>query len=150
VDALPQCCDPDGLIWSSPFTRWQGSLAEVSSLDLAVAVTRRALRHRDVDPGQLDGLVLGLTIPQEGSFFGGPTVAAQLGAPGITGPTVSQACATAVAGLHVAAAMISGSGGAHLVVMTDRTSNGPNIVYPQPSAAGGSPRVENLVQQLRA
>jgi acetyl-CoA C-acetyltransferase len=43
--------------------------------------------------------------------------------------------------------MISGSGGAHLVVMTDRTSNGPNIVYPQPSAAGGSPRVENLVQQ---
>lgn len=138
---------PVGLVWSSPFTRWQGRLSEVSSLDLAVNVTARRLRDEGVEPARLDGIVLGLTIPQEGSFFGGPTVAARLGAAGITGPTISQACATAAASLHFAAAMISGNGGTQLVVTADRTSNGPNIVYPAPSSAGGSPRVENLVQQ---
>jgi acetyl-CoA C-acetyltransferase len=34
---------PLGCSWSSPFARWQGSLAEVPSVDLAVAVTARAL-----------------------------------------------------------------------------------------------------------
>jgi len=54
---------PAGLAWSSPFAKWQGSLAEVSSLDLAAAVTTRALADRGVDVGALDGLVLGWTIP---------------------------------------------------------------------------------------
>ena len=35
---------PAGMVWSSPFARWQGSLAETSSLDIAHAVTSRALR----------------------------------------------------------------------------------------------------------
>ncbi|MFC9454500.1 thiolase family protein [Streptomyces sp. NPDC056983] len=138
---------PLGLLWSSPFTKWQGRLGEVSSLDLAVAVTRRALRERDVAPEELASVVLGLTIPQEGSFFGAPTVAAQLGASGITGAMINQACATAVACVQSAASTVVVDGGTHLIVTTDRTSNGPNIVYPAPSAAGGSPRVENLVQQ---
>ena len=30
---------PAGMAWSSPFVKWQGSLAEVSSLDLAADVT---------------------------------------------------------------------------------------------------------------
>jgi acetyl-CoA acetyltransferase len=33
-----------------------------------------------------------------------------------------------------------------LVVTTDRTSNGPQVVYPEPSAPGGSPQIENWVQ----
>ncbi len=44
---------PAGFAWSSPFTKWQGSLAEVSSLDLAADVTARALAERQFDPGQL-------------------------------------------------------------------------------------------------
>jgi acetyl-CoA C-acetyltransferase len=138
---------PQGLLWSSPFTRWQGALSETSSLDLAVNVTRRALRDRKVDTDALDGIVLGLTVPQEGSFFGAPTVAARLGATAVTGPMVNQACATAAASLHTAAATVMTGGGTQLVVTTDRTSNGPNIVYPAPSAVGGTPRVENLVQR---
>jgi acetyl-CoA acetyltransferase len=31
-------------------------------------------------------------------------------------------------------------------VTTDRTSNGPQVVYPKPSAPGGSPEIENWVQ----
>jgi len=37
---------PAGLAWSSPFARWQGSLAELSSLDLAADAHRAPLGHR--------------------------------------------------------------------------------------------------------
>ena len=55
---------PAGFAWSSPLTKWQGSLAEISSLDLAADVAARALAERRVDPAQTAGLVLGWTIPQ--------------------------------------------------------------------------------------
>ena len=44
---------PAGLAWSSPFAKWQGSLAEVSSLELAADVTARALAARGVDPARI-------------------------------------------------------------------------------------------------
>jgi acetyl-CoA C-acetyltransferase len=138
---------PAGAVWSSPFVRWQGSLADVSSIDLAAAVTSRALADRNIDPEIVDELVLGITIVQPGSFFGSPTLAGRIGIPGVTGPMVAQACATGVAALHAAAATVHGQGGVELVVTTDRTSNGPSVVYPVTSAPGGSPAVENLVQE---
>ncbi|MEB3071727.1 thiolase family protein [[Mycobacterium] vasticus] len=138
---------PAGSVWSSPFVRWQGVLADVSSLDLAAAVTTRALSDRSIDVTMVDEVVLGLTIPQQGSFFGAPTLAARIGIPGVTGPMVAQACATGVAALHAAAATVSGGGGVNLVVTTDRTSNGPSLIYPASSSIGGSPTVENLVQE---
>jgi acetyl-CoA C-acetyltransferase len=136
-----------GALWSSPFVRWQGALATVSSIDLAAAVTTRALHDRAIPLEVIDEIVLGITIPQPGSFFGAPTLAARLGMPGVTGPMVAQACATGVAAFHAAAATVAGSGGAKLVVTTDRTSNGPTLMYPDPSAAGGSPATENVVQE---
>jgi acetyl-CoA acetyltransferase len=138
---------PAGAVWSSPFVRWQGALADVSSIDLAAAVTTRALSDRSIDVDIVDELVLGITIPQQGSFFGPPTLAARIGIPGVTGPMVAQACATGVAALHAAAATVAGNGGVELVVTTDRTSNGPTMVYPASSAPGGSPAVENVVQE---
>jgi acetyl-CoA C-acetyltransferase len=138
---------PAGLLWSSPFVRWQGALADVSSLDLATDVTRRALADRGVGVDLVDEVVLGITIPQAGSFFGAPTVAGRIGAPSVTGPMVSQACATAVAALHAASAATVTGGGIELVITTDRTSNGPSLLYPSPAAAGGSPVVENVVQE---
>ena len=137
---------PAAGVWSSPFVRWQGSLADVSSIDLAAAVTSRALAERRIDPEIVDEVVLGITILQPGSFFGPPTLAGRIGIPGVTGPMVAQACATGVAALHAAAATVHGQGGVELVVTTDRTSNGPSVVYPSTSAPGGSPTVENLVQ----
>ena len=128
--------------WSSPFVRWQGPAAEVSSLDLAEQVTTRALRERAIDPDTVDELVLGLTVPQKQSFYGAPTLAARLGLPTVSGPRIMQACATSVACVHAAAA--SGAG-TKLVVLTDRTSNGPHIVYPSAGAPGGTPQSENWV-----
>jgi len=136
---------PAGMAWSSPFARWQGTLAEVPSLELAADVTARALTQRGVDPGQIGGLVLGWTIPQPDIFYGGPTLAARLGAAGISGPMISQACATSVACLANAAGAVTAGAGLQLVVATDRTSNGPQVIYPAPSAPGGAPVSANWV-----
>src|ERR1700754_240774 len=126
--------------WSSPFVRWQGPVAELSSLDVAAQVTARALSERSV--GEVDELVLGLTVPQLQSFYGAPTLAARIGLGAVSGPLIMQACATSVACVHAAAA--SGSG-IRLVVVTDRTSNGPHVVYPSAGAPGGTPASENWV-----
>src|SRR5438132_14253862 len=87
---------PLNLLWSSPFVRWQGSLADVSSLDLAAAVTGDALAQRHVEGDAIDHIVVGLTVPQPHSFYAAPWLAARLGLPGVSGPPVAQACATAV------------------------------------------------------
>ncbi len=131
--------------WSSPFLRWQGPAADVSSLDLAHQVTARALEERGVE-WPVEELVLGLTVPQKEAFYGAPTLAARLGFPGVSGPMIAQACATSVAAVHAAAASQSGSEqGARLVVTTDRTSNGPHLVYPRSSGPGGTAESENWV-----
>lgn len=141
-----RACIPFGGAWSSPFARWQGPFAEVSSLDLAVEVTRRALEDRGIPVGEVSELVLGWTVPQPGAFYGAPTVAARLGARGVTGPMVAQACATSVAAIRVAAMGVeAGDGPSRLVVVADRTSNGPHLVYPSPSAPGGTAQAEDWV-----
>ncbi len=133
-------------LWSSPFARWQGSLADVSGLDLAVAVTSDALSARRVDREAIDSLVLGSTIPQMSSFYGAPWIASRLGMPGISGPHIAQACATSVACLVAAALQVEADADAlPLVVATDRTSNGPVLMYPRTTGMGGSPIVENWV-----
>jgi acetyl-CoA acetyltransferase family protein len=138
---------PAGFAWSSPFARWQGALSEVNSLDLAVDVTRAAFERRGFSAEGLTGLVLGWTVPQRDIFYGAPSVAARIGAPGVTGPMISQACATSVACIHSAAATAEGyDSDVTLVVTTDRTSNGPQIIYPKPTSPGGSPEIESWVQ----
>ena len=138
-------CVPLSAAWSSPFVRWQGPAAEINSLDLAHQVTERALAQRGVQ-WPFHELVLGSTIPQLHSFYAVPTLASRLGLGSIAGPLIAQACATSVACLHVAAASQNGSPmGARLVVASDRTSNGPHLVYPSAASPGGTPRSEDWV-----
>jgi acetyl-CoA C-acetyltransferase len=131
---------PLNAAWSSPFVRWQGPAADVSSLDVATQVTSRALDERGIEG--IDELVLGLTVPQHQSFYGAPTLAARLGLGAVSGPLIMQACATSVAAIHAAAA---GGTGKRLVVLADRTSNGPHLVYPSGKSPGGTPQSENWV-----
>jgi acetyl-CoA C-acetyltransferase len=131
--------------WSSPFVRWQGPAADISAVDLAAQVTGDALARAEVD-WQLSDLVFGITVPQKESFYGGPTLAAGLGLGHTSGPMIGQACATSVACLSWAAATQQLEGdGARLVVVADRTSNGPHLVYPSTTAPGASPDSENWV-----
>jgi acetyl-CoA C-acetyltransferase len=137
---------PLGGAWSTAFCRWQGSFRDLPSGELAEIGARRALADRGVAAEELTQLVLGWTIPQRGGFYGAPTVAARIGAPGISGPMVAQACATSVAAIGLAAAQVeAGDEGLTLVLLTDRNSNGPHIIYPSSSSQGGAPSAEDWV-----
>jgi acetyl-CoA acetyltransferase len=131
--ALSKTFIPYGAYWSSPFCRWQGSIGHLNSLELGAQTAARFLQKAGIPADRLDSLVLGFTVPQKHSFYGAPWVAAMLGAPGITGPVVAQACATSVRVLATAAAEIeSGDRACALGMACDRTSNGPHLVYPNP------------------
>jgi len=109
-------------------------------------VTRDALSAGGYDPAETGQLVLGTTIPQPNTFYAPPWLAARLGMTGIGGPAIAQACATAVACLaQAAAASQLGDGQTQLVVTTDRTSNGPLLVYPRSASMGGAPLATNWV-----
>lgn len=137
---------PYGCWWSTPFVRWQGAFADLHSLRFAAWTGARALARRGIDPAVLDFGVLGFTVPQKGSFYGLPWLAAELGAPHLPGPSIMQACATSARCLQVAASEIAaGAAQAALVITADRVSNGPHLYYPRPNGPGGSGEAEDWV-----
>ena len=141
-----KACIPYGAYWTTPFCRWQGSFGHLHALKFAAEVAVRALDERRISPTVFDGLVLGYTVPQQFSFYGAPWMAGLIGAPTITGPTISQGCATSGRVIANAAMEIeSGTHAALLAVVFDRTSNSPHIYYPNPMAIGGVGEQEDWV-----
>jgi acetyl-CoA acetyltransferase len=139
---------PYGGYWSTPFARWQGSFANLHPIKFAAEVTKRALDERELSPQIFSSLFLGVTVPSKHSFYGSPWLAGLIGAPEITGPTFSQACATSARVIGSAAFEMEAShrdSTAVLCITADRTSNGPHIVYPNPLAPGGRGDAEDWV-----
>jgi acetyl-CoA acetyltransferase len=137
---------PYGAYWSTPFARWQGSLANVNSVELAAHVARGALEARGIEAADFAFGALGVSVPQKHSFYGFPWLAAMVGAADATGPTIAQACATSVRCLAAGAQEIeSGAVDAALLVTCDRTSNGPHLYYPNPLGTGGTGAHEDWV-----
>lgn len=137
---------PYGGYWSTPFCRWQGSLSEQNSVELVARTAGRFLQQREIGAENFDGLVMGFTVPQHRSFYGGPWGAVLAGLPGITGPMVSQACATSARALYEAAAEVEmGMRSGVLTLTADRTSNGPHVYYPSPKGIGGRGATEEWV-----
>ncbi len=129
---------PYGIYWSTPFAKWQGSLAHLHSLKLAANVGRQFLQSKKFPLERIDLGVLGITNPQPSSFYGLPWVTGMMGLEGVTGPTVQQACATSARALQMAAQEIAaGSASCALVITADRMSNGPVVYYPDNTAPGG-------------
>lgn len=130
--------------WCSPFCRWQGSLQNENATELAAATAKRFLQLRGITPNVFDGIVYGATIPQPQWFFDAPYFATLMGNPNISGPRVSQACATSTVCLNYAASSIEAGSNANVLVVTaDRTSNCPNILWPNPAGPGGKPHFES-------
>jgi acetyl-CoA acetyltransferase family protein len=137
---------PAGGYWSSPFCKWQGKLAGLHTVRFAADVTTKALAAREIPASDFDDLVFGWTIPAKEIFYGGPWLAGLIGAPGITGAMVAQACATSAVSLKVAAQGVElGMAQATLVVCADKTSNGPHLYYPNPMGPGGTGKSEDWV-----
>ncbi|MBI5014952.1 MAG: thiolase family protein [Deltaproteobacteria bacterium] len=130
--------------YSTPFSKWQMTLANEHSLQFAAATVSRWLGGKGIDPRTFDYLYLGFTVHQRQAFYGAPWVAALIGAEGMPGCNVSQACSTATTCLYYAAAGLEvGSFSAALAVAADRCSNGPHIVWPNPNGPGGEVIHEN-------
>ena len=137
---------PYGAYWSTPFARWQGSLANLHSVEFAAHVARQEMARRKIDPKCFDYGVLGFSIPQNHSFFGLPWLTGLVGANGVGGPTLMQACATGVRTVLAAAQEIEvGMASTALVLNCDRTSNGPHLYYPNPRGPGGTGAAEDWV-----
>ena len=130
--------------WSSPFCKWQESLQNQHAVELAAATAKRFFELRGITPDIFDGIVFGSTIPQKMWFYDAPWFATLMGNPNISGPRVAQACATATVSINVAASSVEVGNNANVLVATaDRSSNCPNILWPNPSGLGGKPDFES-------
>jgi len=137
---------PYGQYWSTPFSRWQGSFQNLHAMKFAAEITTRFLLSNEISPNDFDELILGITIPQLNCFYGGPWLASMIGAEHVTGPVISQACATGTNTVSMAAQHIeTGVNKNVLVVCADRCSNGPHLAYPNPQAPGNTLDSENWV-----
>ena len=74
---------PYGIYWSTPFAKWQGSLAHLHSLKLAANVGKQFLQSKKFPLEQIDLGVLGITNPQPSSFYGLPWVTGMMGLEGV-------------------------------------------------------------------
>jgi acetyl-CoA acetyltransferase len=130
---------PYGCYWSTPFAKWQGSLQHLHSIELAAWVCRRQLQQRSIDPGIVDHGVLGTTVIQHHGFYGLPWLTGLAGLGHVTGPTLSQACATGVRLLLSGVQEISsGLSQVSLAIAADRCSNSAHVYYPDPKGPGGT------------
>ncbi|KIX14174.1 thiolase family protein [Dethiosulfatarculus sandiegensis] len=130
--------------WSSPFSRWQMSFQNINSIELGAATTRKFLETRGYEAAMFDGCVLGMTIGQKSWFYANPWFCAMMGNDRISGPTVSQACATGATSIYTACmGLESDTYQNMLVATTDRCSNGPHTIWPNPKGPGGEVISEN-------
>lgn len=134
--------------YSSPFCRWQGSLANENAIVLGATTANRWFKHRKIDPTVIDYLYFGFTVVQHHIFYGHTWAAAMLveGKKDLPALLVSQACTTAVTCIYLAATSIElGAYQTGFALVTDRCSNGPHIVWANPLGPGGELESENPV-----
>lgn len=130
--------------WSSPFSKWQGSFQNEVAVELVAKAAKKFFELRGYTPQQFDSIIFGSTIPQKWWFYDSPQFASLIGNPDISGPRVAQACATSTVSVKYAASSIElGEYKTVLVGTCDRTSNGPNIIWPNGAGLGGKPIFES-------
>lgn len=132
--------------YSSPFIRWQGSLANENAISFGAETSKRWFEKKKWDPKMIDYVFLGLTVGQPKMFYGGPWASALTGATETPGVLISQACSTSTTCIFQAAMGIeTGLYKNAYTLMTDRCSNGPHTVWPNPNGPGGQVFSENWV-----
>ena len=143
---LTQAYIPFRGYWSTPFCRWQMSLQNENAIVLGAATAKKALELRQIPAEVLDGCILGWSVAQKSCFYGNPWFTGLMGNDKISGPIFSQACATSATGVGYAGSLVqTGVFGCLLVAMVDRCSNGPHLIWPDPTGPGGKPVSEDWV-----
>ncbi|RLC07990.1 MAG: thiolase family protein [Deltaproteobacteria bacterium] len=130
--------------YSTPFARWQGSLANENAIVLGSNTSKRWLAEKNWDPKMFDYLFLGITIGQHYMFYGSTWAAAMMGATDIPGVTLMQACSTSTTCIFQASTGVeTGLYDNAYCLMVDRCSNGPHTIWPNPTGPGGEVESEN-------
>ncbi|MGM0665275.1 MAG: thiolase family protein, partial [Thermodesulfobacteriota bacterium] len=80
--------------YSSPFSRWQGTMQYENSIFLGATTAKRWMEGKGWDPAMCQYLVFGNTIGQHHQFYSSSWAAALMGAPRISAVALSQACTT--------------------------------------------------------
>ncbi|MBT1074202.1 thiolase family protein [Geobacter grbiciae] len=132
--------------YSTPFAKWQGSLANENSIVLGAATSKRFFESKGWDPKAIEYVLVGSTVYQKQWFYSGPWASALMGAEGAPGILVSQACSTSTFSVFQAAMGIeTGLFENSWCLQADRLSNGPHAVWPNPNGPGGQPVAEDWV-----
>lgn len=137
---------PYGGYYSTPFSRWQGTMANENSIVLGAKTARNWMLSRDYDPTILEYLYYGTTIAQHHMFYSHTWASGILvdNASPLPALMVNQACTTSTTCIHLCASNIeNGAYETAFALMSDRCSNGPHTVWPQPLGPGGEVESEN-------
>jgi acetyl-CoA acetyltransferase len=137
---------PYGGYYSTPFSRWQGSMQNDNSVSLGANTARRWFLEKKLDPTVIDYLFFGSTVAQKHWFVSHNWAAAMLtdDKKFVPGLFVNQACATSTTVLNLCAMNLElGSYDVAYALMADRCSNGPHTVWPDPLGPGGQPERED-------
>ncbi len=132
--------------YSSPFCKWQGQLAAENPITLGAETAKRWFAHSDIDPAVIEYLYYGATVAAYRAFYAHTWASAIImdGQKDISGLYVHQACTTSATCIHLAAVNIeAGTFDTAFTLMSDRLSNGPHVVWPNPRGPGGEVISEN-------
>jgi acetyl-CoA C-acetyltransferase len=137
---------PYGCYYSSPFCKWQGTLANENPITLSAETAKRWFADKDLDPTIIDYLYFGMTVAQYRVFYSHNWAGALMvdGKKDIPGLFIHQACTTSTTCLHLSAVNIEAETFDTVYnLMSDRLSNGPHLVWPNPNGPGGEVISEN-------
>lgn len=138
---------PYGGYYSTPFCRWQGSMQYDNCITLGAKTTRRwFLEKRKIDPTVIDYLYFGTTVAQHHWFFAHQWSGAIItdDKKYVPGLFIHQACSTSTTVLNLLAQGLElDSYNVGFGLMSDRCSNGPITIWPNPLGPGGQPDRED-------
>lgn len=145
MSAFTKAFIPYGGYYSTPFSKWQGSLQHENAIQLGARVSKQWFASKGWNPNELlDYLYLGITIGQQRVFYGASWASTLMGAPDIPGQTVMHACATSTTAVYNAASAIELEYAETVYcLLADRCSNGPHTIWPNPKGPGGEVISEN-------
>ena len=121
-------------------------MANENAIVLGANTVKRWFASRNLDPTLLEYLYFGMTIAQNRMFYSHTWAGAILmdGRKNLPGLFVHQACTTSATCIHLAAVNIEeGTFDTAFALMTDRCSNGPHLIWPNPLGPGGEVISEN-------
>jgi acetyl-CoA acetyltransferase family protein len=146
MDMLTKAYIPYNGYYSSPFSRWQMSMANENAIELGAKTARNWFLTRDLDPTVLDYLYYGITVSQHRMFYSHTWAAGMLvdNKKPLPALMINQACTTSTTCIHLCAVNIEiGTYETGYALMSDRCSNGPHTVWANPLGPGGELESEN-------